>query len=169
MLYIIQYSFRLYHNSYSVPVSIWWQACKYPISQIRWCLLYFNPESSVGEQHNKSFMSRLCEFFVIDKSETFFIYNLSKNLNKPVHSIEFGGKHDTLNRTDCYQISMTCADQTFFTPFVLRQHLVQLYMMNFKKGSQITKEKLHKENGISLGLLRVLPMTPMKEDQVIDF
>ena len=65
-------------------------------------------------------MSRLCEFFVIDKSETFYIYNLSKNLNKPVHAIDFAGKHDTLNRTDCYQISMTCADQTFFTPFVLR-------------------------------------------------
>ena len=114
-------------------------------------------------------MSRLCEFFVIDKSEHFYIYNLSKNLNKCVHSINFADKHNTLKRADCYQISMTCADQTFFTPFVLRENLVQLYMMNFKKGSQITKEKLHKENGISLGLLRVLPMTPTKEDQVTDF
>jgi len=41
---------------------------------------------------------------------------------------------------------MTCADQTFFTSFLVRGHGVQLYMMNFKKGSQITKEKLIKEN-----------------------
>jgi hypothetical protein len=44
---------------------------------------------------------------------------------------------------------MTCADQTFFTCFLVRDHGVQLYMMNFKKGSQITKEKLVKENGMS--------------------
>jgi hypothetical protein len=41
-------------------------------------------------------------------------------------------------------------------------------MMNFKKGSQITKEKLAKENGMSYNLLRVLPLSPEKEDQVID-
>ena len=44
---------------------------------------------------------------------------------------------------------MTCADQTFFTPFVVREHAIQLYMMNFKKGSQITKDKLTKENKMS--------------------
>lgn len=59
---------------------------------------------------------------------------------------------------------MTCADQTFFTPFLVRENAVQLYMMNFKKGSQITKEKLGKENNMSLNLLRVLPLTPLKED-----
>jgi len=37
-------------------------------------------------------------------------------------------------------------------------------MMNFKKGSQITKEKLAKENIMSGNLLRVLPLTPLKED-----
>lgn len=109
-------------------------------------------------------MSRLCEFFVIDKSEHFYIYNLSKNLNKPVHVINFPSKHQSMERSDLYQISMTCADQTFFTPFLIREHAVQLYMMNFKKGSQITKEKLGKENNMSLNLLRVLPLTPLKED-----
>ena len=53
---------------------------------------------------------------------------------------------------------MTCADQTFFTPFLVRENAVQLYMMNFKKGSQISKDKLAKENSLSLGLLRVLPL-----------
>ena len=41
-------------------------------------------------------------------------------------------------------------------------------MMNFKKGSQITKEKLAKENTMSHNLLRVLPLQEQKEDQVID-
>ena len=50
-------------------------------------------------------MSRLCEFFVIDKSEHFYIYNLSKNLNRPVHVIDFTTKHQTLERSDLYQIS----------------------------------------------------------------
>jgi len=34
-------------------------------------------------------MSRMCEFFVIDKSEHFYIYNLSKNVHKPAHVINF--------------------------------------------------------------------------------
>lgn len=152
-------SIALYHNNYSAPVTIWYQACKYPISQLRWCLLYFNPESNF-DNSNKRFMSRLCEFFVIDKSEHFYIYNLSKNLNRPVHVIDFTQKHQSLQRADLYQISMTCADQTFFTPFLVRGDMVQLYMMNFKKGSQITKEKLAKENNMSHNLLRVLPLTP---------
>jgi len=59
---------------------------------------------------------------------------------------------------------MTCADQTFFTPFIVRDNAVQLYMMNFKKGSQITKDKLKKENKMSENLLKVLPLTPNKED-----
>ncbi len=69
-----------------------------------------------------------------------------------------------MERADLYQISMTCADQTFFTPFLVRDNAVQLYMMNFKKGSQITKEKLAKENAMSYNLLRVLPLSPEKDD-----
>jgi hypothetical protein len=41
---------------------------------------------------------------------------------------------------------------------------VQLYMMNFKKGSQITKDKLMKENSLSVNLLRLLPLSVEKED-----
>ena len=63
---------------------------------------------------------------------------------------------------------MTCPDQTFFAPFVVRQHGVQLYMMNFKKGSQITKDRLAKENNMSQNLLKILPVSSEKEDQVID-
>ena len=63
---------------------------------------------------------------------------------------------------------MTCPDQTFFAPFVVRQNGVQLYMMNFKKGSQITKDRLAKENNMSQNLLKILPVSSEKEDQVID-
>lgn len=144
-------------------MTVWYQACKYPITELKWCLLYFNPESQTSSSDRK-FMSRLCEFFVMDKSEHFYIYNLSKNLNRPVHVINFAQKHASMERSDLYQISMTCADQTFFTPFLVRDHAVQLYMMNFKKGSQITKEKLAKENAMSYNLLRVLPLSPEKDD-----
>lgn len=99
------FAFRLFHNNYSAPITVWYQACKYPISCLRWCLLYFNPESGVSDSSNRRFMSRLCEFFVIDKSENFYIYNLSKNLNRPVHVINFTQKHQSMERADLYQIS----------------------------------------------------------------
>ena len=86
-------------------MTVWYQACKYPIQELKWCLLYFNPESGDFDASNRRFMSRLCEFFVIDKSEHFYIYNLSKNLNRPVHTINFAQKHQSLNRDDLYQIS----------------------------------------------------------------
>lgn len=95
-------SIALYHNNYSAPMTVWYQACKYPISQLKWCLLYFNPESSGHDANSRRFMSRLCEFFVIDKSEHFYIYNLSKNLNKPVHVINFPSKHQSMERSDLY-------------------------------------------------------------------
>lgn len=40
-------------------------------------------------------MSRMCEFFVIDKAEQFLIYNLSKDMNKPVRTINFNEKHQS--------------------------------------------------------------------------
>ena len=63
---------------------------------------------------------------------------------------------------------MTCPDQTFYTSFLLRDNSVQLYMMNFKKGSQITKEKLALENQKSANLLKTLPLNLLKYDQVVD-
>ena len=53
---------------------------------------------------------------------------------------------------------MTCADQTFFTAFALKDLSLNLYMMNFKKGSQITKEKLLLENTKSVKQLTTLPL-----------
>ena len=86
-------------------------------------------------------MSRMCEFFVIDKAEQFLIFNLSKDLNKSVRIINFADKHESAKTAHSAegaaltQISLTCADQTFYTSFILIDNKVQLYMMNFKKGS----------------------------------
>jgi hypothetical protein len=53
---------------------------------------------------------------------------------------------------------MTCPDQSFFTGFALADHSVSLYLMNFKKGSQITKEKLALENKKSYKIITTLPL-----------
>ena len=53
---------------------------------------------------------------------------------------------------------MTCADQSFFTAFSLLDHTVNMYLMNFKKGSSITKEKLFLENKKSLKIISALPI-----------
>ena len=65
--------------------------------QLSWCWLFFNAESN-SETHGdgeKRFMTRMCEFFVIDKSEQFYVFNLSKNLNKSAHVINFAEKHQS--------------------------------------------------------------------------
>jgi len=54
--------------------------------------------------------------------------------------------------------SMTCADQSFFTAFSLLDNTVNMYLMNFKKGSSITKEKLNLENKKSLKIIQTLPI-----------
>lgn len=53
---------------------------------------------------------------------------------------------------------MTCPDQSFFTAFALQDHSVSMYLMNFKKGSQITKEKLTLENKKSHKIITTLPL-----------
>jgi hypothetical protein len=53
---------------------------------------------------------------------------------------------------------MTCADQSFFTAFTLMDGSVNMYLMNFKKGSSITKEKLNLENKKSLKIITALPI-----------
>lgn len=50
--------------------------------------------SSAG---GRKYMTRLCEFFAIDKSEDFLIWNLSKSMNKPAHVIHFADKHESNN------------------------------------------------------------------------
>jgi hypothetical protein len=61
---------------------------------------------------------------------------------KPAHTIRFSEKHDSDPSKKMYRISTTCADQSFFTAFVLKDYSVNIYLMNFKKGSSITKDKL---------------------------
>jgi hypothetical protein len=63
---------------------------------------------------------------------------------------------------------MTCMDQTFYMPFLARGDSVNMYMINFKKGQQISKDKFLRENKESLDLLRVLPSSADRTDQVID-
>jgi hypothetical protein len=55
---------------------------------------------------------------------------------------------------------MTCPDQSFFTAFALQDFSVNMYLMNFKKGSTITKEKLSAENKKSLRIISTLPLDP---------
>ena len=56
-----------------------------------------------------------------------------------------------------FRISTTCWDQSFFTAFALKDFSVNLYLMNFKKGSSISKEKLNAENKKSLRVIKKLP------------
>ena len=81
---------------------------------------------------------------------------MARDINQAVKSI-FPKFRKSMNFA--YPVfSMTCVDQTFFTTFGLMDKSVNMYMMNFKKGSQITKEKLHTENKKSLNLLSTLPV-----------
>lgn len=54
---------------------------------------------------------------------------------------------------------MTCADQTFFCGFATTDLTVKLYAMNFRKGSQINRQKVDTENKKSRKLLNTLPLT----------
>ena len=95
------FSVSLYHDSYRSPVTVWFSACKYPIIHINWCLLHYddsrNRDAIVSENFlaGGKFTTRLCEFFAIDKSEDFLIWNLQKKMDKPAHVIHFGEKHSS--------------------------------------------------------------------------
>jgi hypothetical protein len=81
-------------------------------------------------------------------------------MGKPAHIIHFREKHNgQTDSTKLSRISMTCADQSFFTAFTLMDGTVNMYLMNFKKGSSITKEKLNLENKKSLKIISTLPIT----------
>jgi hypothetical protein len=164
-------SIGLYHQNYTAPLTVWYHTCRYPIIQIKWCYLYFqddhqaapalSPERKKPENSdsNVKFATRMCEFFAIDQSEDFMIWNLQKSMGKPAHTIHFREKHNgQTDSSKIYRISMTCADQSFFTAFSLLDHSVMMYLMNFKKGSSITKEKLNLENKKSLKIITTLPI-----------
>ena len=63
---------------------------------------------------------------------------------------------------------MTCADQTFYTGFATTDLHVKLYAMNFRKGSQINRQKVDTENKKSRKLLNTLPLTLQYMDGAID-
>jgi hypothetical protein len=165
-------SIGLYSTEFTNPITIWYNACSCAIRQIKWCMLYFTDElahihragdspdkkaKGVGQDKasNTKFATRLCEFFAIDQKEDFQIWNLNKAIHKPAHVIHFADRHQGQM---VFRISMTVADQSFFTAFALADMSVNIYMMNFKKGSQITKEKLKSENKKSLRIMSTLPL-----------
>ena len=65
-----------------------------------------------------------------------------------------------------FRISTTCWDQSFFTAFALKDFSVSMYLMNFKKGSSITKEKLNLENKKSLKIIKQLPSNLMSHAEL---
>ena len=65
-----------------------------------------------------------------------------------------------------YKISTTCPDQSFFTAFALKDFSVSMYLMNFKKGSSITKEKLQLENKKSMRIIKNLPSNLMSHAEL---
>ena len=80
---------------------------------------------------------------------------------KPAHTIHFSQKHESDSVKKLYSISTTCPDQSFYTAFALKDFSVNMYLMNFKKGSSITKEKLNLENRKSLKIIKTLPSNLM--------
>lgn len=111
------------------------------------------------------FSSRLCEFFVIDQDENFYIWNLNKNIHKSIHKINFADKHGGIDDQALTKslISNTCPDQSFYTGFSVKEHKIVFYFMNFKKGTKISKEKIESENKKSIKLLKILPSNTMNE------
>lgn len=61
----------MYDKAYTAPITVWFQKCTSPITQIKWCMLYFDDESNRNEVSSSSmdgvnFTTRISEFFVID-------------------------------------------------------------------------------------------------------
>lgn len=50
-------------------------------------------------------MNRLCEFFVMDTAEDFYIWNIARSMDKPARVISFGSKHDSLGQSKLYSQS----------------------------------------------------------------
>lgn len=34
----------MYNKQYTTPITVWYQQCIVPITQIKWCLLYFDDQ-----------------------------------------------------------------------------------------------------------------------------
>ena len=50
-------------------------------------------------------MNRLCEFFVMDTAEDFYIWNITRNMDKPARVISFSQKHASLGNSSLYSQS----------------------------------------------------------------
>ena len=78
-------SIAIYSKQYTSPITIWFNACALPIVRVSWSSVFNNGVDEHGNSSSNTtknsimskFMNRLCEFFVIDTSETFYIWNLS--------------------------------------------------------------------------------------------
>lgn len=94
---------RIYHNSFTSPVTSWLNACNLPVVKITWSTVYNNgtDEGSAGKGGSR-FMNRLCEFFAIDTNEDFYIWNITKNMDRPARVINFGKKHESLGVSKLY-------------------------------------------------------------------
>ena len=78
----------IYHNSYTSPITVWSNACPRPIVKINWSTVYNNGTDDTKAARGASrFMNRLCEFFVMDTSEDFYIWNITRNMDKPARVI----------------------------------------------------------------------------------
>jgi len=83
--------------------------------------------------------------------------------------IQFSEKHNSHDVKRMFRISTTCWDQSFFTAFALKDFSVNLYLMNFKKGSAISKEKLNAENKKSLRVIKTLPSNMISAGEYMGF
>lgn len=86
-------SIAIYHNSYTSPITVWSNACPLPIVKINWSTVYNNGGGSEDAKQLRGsarFMNRLCEFFVMDTAEDFYIWNIARSMDKPARVISFG-------------------------------------------------------------------------------
>lgn len=135
-------SIAVFHAEYSSPLSIWYSACKVGVKQINWCSIYFTEGKRQTGYVESRIADRLCEFVVIDDDLQFYIWNLTKDIHKHVHTIGFPS-NDLKSLIDpahlnLTQISKTAADQTFNISLSLSDSEIAVYLMNFKKGKPIT-------------------------------
>ena len=63
----------MYNKDFTSPMTVWYQHSDVPVTQIKWCLLYFDDskegpaEAQIDPKHHSSdgsnFSARICEFF----------------------------------------------------------------------------------------------------------
>ena len=83
-------SIALFNSEYSSPLSIWYNTCTSGVKVVKWCSIYFTEGKRASSEFEDSRLAnRLCEFFVLDESLKFYIWNLNKDIHKSVHQIDF--------------------------------------------------------------------------------